>query len=522
MSQKRSQKLQMIREECERNLWVFAQTVEPHRMYGDCHRELYTWVQDNLDGLTEESLSNMLALLPRDHQKSHCAAVTAAWLITRDPAISIIYMSATTTLAEKQLYDIKNIITSKMYTILWPNMVHPEKGKREIWNNTEIAVDHPLRKEKGVRDSTVIAAGLDTTITGLHCKVLVLDDVVVPDNAYTEEGRNKVRRAVSQFASIATTGSKILAVGTRYHPRDIYQDFKEMKREVYDKEGEITGTRRMYAIMERVVEDDGIFLWPREWNADGTDIHGFDWNELAAKKAMYLDKTQFFAQYYNNPNDIEGASITADLFQYYDPSKLTERVGSWFYNGRRLNVYAGIDFAFSLSKSADFTCIVTVGIDCDFNIYILDIDRFKTDKIDTYFRHLLTAHNKWGFKNLRAEVTVAQDVIVEDLKIRAKQEGMMLTIDKHRPNKYQGAKAERIAAALEPRYQNQQVYHARGGFCLMLEEELMLENPAHDDIKDTLAIVLSGDIRKPLNRGELDGGNVSELKYHPRFGGVSY
>lgn len=190
-------------------------------------------------------------------------------------------------------------------------------------------------------------------------------------------------------------------------------------------------------------------------------------------------------------------------------------------NNRRLNVYAGIDFAFSMSKKADFTCIVVIGVDYDFNIYLLDIERFKTNKMETYFENVLSMHSKWEFSTLRAEVTVAQETIVEYLKDRAKREGMVLKIDSHRPNKYQGAKEERIAAALEPRYQNGQIFHFKGGYCTMLEEELMLENPPHDDLKDTLAIVVSGDIKKPSKRrGQQEETSVTHISYHPRFGGV--
>ncbi len=47
----------------------------------------------------------------------------------------------------------------------------------------------------------------------------------------------------------------------------------------------------------------------------------------------------------------------------------------------KLNVYAAIDFAFSLRKKADYTALVVIGVDHQGNFYILDIDRFKTDRI---------------------------------------------------------------------------------------------------------------------------------------------
>ena len=75
-------------------------------------------------------------------------------------------------------------------------------GKREKWTETEISVDHPLRKKEAVRDPTVMAAGMTTSTTGLHADIVAADDVVVNDNAYTEEGREKVRTQFSFVNSI--------------------------------------------------------------------------------------------------------------------------------------------------------------------------------------------------------------------------------------------------------------------------------------------------------------------------------
>ncbi|MGD9382189.1 MAG: hypothetical protein PVI03_07070 [Candidatus Thorarchaeota archaeon] len=520
----KAQQIQELREACENSLWFFANTVEPHRVYGECHKELFNWWQEHYEG--GEGLDNLLVLYPRDHQKSHCMAVLAAWLITKDPAVTILYVSATSTLAEKQLHDIKNILTSNTYTLLWPEMVNPDEGRRERWNNVEIMVDHPKRKEEGVRDATVFAAGLTTNTTGLHCRILMKDDVVVPENAYTAENRRKVAAACSQMASILTTGGHEFVVGTRYHPKDHYEDLKQMKEEIFNEEGEAIDERKVYEIKERPVEENGTFLWPKEFRASDGKPFGFDWKELARKKAKYLDKTQFFAQYYNNPNDVENQRIDRGQFVYYDRKRLKCEGGTWYYeygshgeDKRKLNVYAGIDFAFSQSKKADSTCIVVIGVDYEFNIYVLDIERFKTNKMETYFENILTMHNKWDFRMLRAEISVAQEAIVEYLKDRAKASGMSLRIEGHRPNRHMGAKEERIAAALEPRYQNMQILHYKGGYCGMLEEELMLENPPHDDIKDTLAIIVSGNIHKPSQKMS-SPDKVTNIQYHPRFGGM--
>ena len=171
----------------------------------------------------------------------------------------------------------------------------------------------------------------------------------------------------------------------------------QIKVELYDDNGELTSEDTVYEIFERQVEDvgdgTGQFLWPRQQRTDGKWF-GFDQRILAQKRAKYLDKTQFRAQYYNDPNDTESAPISKDLFQYYNKSMISVSGGSVYYNSRRLNVFAAVDFAYSLGKKRDFTSIVVVGVDAFNNVYILDIERFRTDKIKEYFDKILSLHQR--------------------------------------------------------------------------------------------------------------------------------
>ena len=505
--------LEAIRKKAEEDLYSFARLVNPHRVYGEVHKELFDW------WTRASAKDNQLCLLPRDHQKSHCAAVRCAWDLTRDPTETVLYVSATSDLAEKQLYAIKQILTSEVYRRYWPEMVHLEEGNRERWNTNEIIVDHPLRKKEGVRDPSIKAAGITTNITGFHASRVYLDDLVVPGNAYTEDGRSKVAALYSQLASIETTGAKEIVVGTRYHPRDLYQTLIEMEEEVFDQNGEFSHTDRVYEVFQRVVEQEGVFLWPREMRSDGK-LFGFDLKELARKKAKYVDTTQFYAQYYNDPNDPTSNRISRDKFQYFDPKFLVNDRGSWFFKDRKLNVVAAMDFAFSLNKKADYTAIVVVGIDAENRIYVLDIDRFKTDKIKSYYDALLDLHMKWGFRKIRCEVSVAQKVLVKELKDSyIIPNGLMLSIDEHNPTRHLGSKEERIAATLEPKYDNMQVWHQKNGMCSLLEEELILARPPHDDIKDALTAAIDIAVAPTRNANRTRRGNVV---FDSRFGGVAF
>lgn len=229
-----------VRDHALSDLYAFIQLVHPNRVLGHVHKEVISW------WTRQNGKSHQLLLLPRDHQKSALVAYRVAWEITKNPAIRVLYISSTSNLATKQLKFIKDILTSDIYRFYWPDMVNLEEAKREKWTEGEISVDHPLRKQEAVRDPTVFTAGLTTAITGLHCDLAVLDDVVVDDTAYQEEGRSKVRNQVSYLASIAGTDSRMWAVGTRYHPKDLYQDFLDATVDVFDEEGNIIDSENLW------------------------------------------------------------------------------------------------------------------------------------------------------------------------------------------------------------------------------------------------------------------------------------
>ena len=505
-----------VREAAEASLETFISLVSRgQRMLGNCHKELIDW------WCREDAKDHQLVLFPRDHGKSALVAYRVAWELTKDPTLRVLYISATSNLAQKQLGFIKQIFESDVHRHYWPEHIHPEEGKRSKWTQSEIELDHPLRAYEQVRDPSIMTAGLTTGITGLHFDIAVLDDVVVYENAYTQEGRNKVETQYSLLASIEGTGAQEWVVGTRYHPKDLYSIMLEMVEPTFDEDGQVLGEENIYEILEREVEDrgdgTGQFLWPRQQRKDGKWF-GFDIRELARKKAKYVDRTQFRAQYYNDPTDPDSRPIDYDKFQYYEKNFLTLEKGSWYYKGKKLNLVASMDFAYSTRKEADYTAIVVIGVDEDNNIFVLDIDRFQTDKISVYFKHLLALHNKWSFRKLRAETTAAQQAIVKSLKQDyLAPHGIMMKVDEVKPTRHEGSKEERMEAILVPRYDNQQVYHYRGGNTQVLEDELVSNNPPHDDIKDALATAIEGAVKpaKSLRKTRAEGNVV----YHSRFGG---
>lgn len=515
------EKAKEVRERAKQDLWFYAKLVNSGYVYGDIHREVFRWMQDYyLYGLGNEGLtSNKLIMLPRAHLKSHMVATWASWMILRHPEITILYISATAYLAETQLYAIQNIIESDTFQRYFPEYIHPQKGLREAWSSTEIIIDHPERKKQGVRDATIATAGLTTNTTGWHADVIIADDLVIPENAYTEDGRESVIKKASQFTSIRNAGGFTMACGTRYHPTDIYYTWANQKYEDYDDDGVKIDELPVWEIKEYAVETDDVYIWPRAVRDDGKAF-GFDRRILARIRAEYEDTVQFYAQYYNNPNESGSNRISRDCFQYYNPRFLKREGGNWYYNSKRLNIYAAVDFAYTTGKRSDYTAIVVIGVDSDNNIYVLDIDRFKVGRTIEIFEHVVDLHSRWGFKKLSAEVVAAQKMMVEDIKAFAKERALGLSVVEYRPSKVEGTKEERIAATLEWRYENMMMWHAEGGWTQVMEEELVLARPPHDDIKDALTSAISIAVKPAASGYNKIKDFLTSNTPRSRFGGI--
>lgn len=503
--------------EAEANLESFINLVHPKRLLGSIHKEIIRW------WMAGES-THQLLLLPRDHMKSALIAYRVAWELTRDPTLRILYISSTSNLATKQLKFIKDILTGDKYRMYWPDMVLQEEAKREKWTEREISVDDPRRAAESIRDPSIFTAGLTSNIVGMHCDIAVLDDVVVSNNAYTEEGREKVIDQYSLLSSIETVNAREWVVGTRYHPNDLYSSLQSMTVVKYDDTGNKASSESLFDMKEWAVENvgdgTGEYIWPKQQRDDGKWF-GFDQDILAIKRGQYLNQLHFRAQYYNDPRNSSESPIQRDLFQYYDQQLLYRKDLKWWFKRQPLNVFAAVDFAYSTGKKSDFSCVVVIGVDGDRNYYVLEIDRFKTDKPSEYFQHILKLYEKWGFRRIRCEVSVAQQVIVSTLKDDyIRKHGLSLVVEEFRPSRWQGSKEERIMATLEPRYANRQIWHYPTGNIQVLEEELMTMNPPHDDVKDALASAIDFAV-PPTNYFQMRKTIEPAFKYHSTFGGVA-
>jgi len=521
-----NKELLKIKEECEGSLKAYARWVSPDRYYGDVHYDLFDYFQYG-------EARCKLALIPRDHQKSWCAAVYVSWVLTVKPWSRINYVSWSESLVLAQMASIQSLLYSEPHRELWPTHLNFERDTRkntwvhkptEGWNKMNFYLDHPSRKERSVRDPSVRATTAKSGNTGMHCDLTIFDDVVTDENWDTEAGKADCVKCYKSFAKIASAGSKWVAVGTKYSETDLYTM-------MLDIEYTVAGIKKnRWDVFERVVEDsyrrtgDGAFLWPKQLQKNG-EWYGFDEEELSIKKADALidgDLGLFYGQYYNDPADESTHVIKQSDFKYLEPKHLEQIGRDWYYKDKKLKLFAAADLAWTDSgsinaKRRDFTALSVVGIDEDGYIFVLALERFQTDKPEVYYDKIIELCDYWEFKKITIETNGAGQIIKNFVEDEVRRNGGRLEVEGKPHVSHQGKKEERVAQALHQRYRNGTIYHTKGGYTKLLEEELKLAKPPHDDLKDTLAIAVAECVAPLKLRGGMKrSGNVIQLS---KYGG---
>ena len=99
-------KQRQIKQACEDRFYTFVQVVAPWLCLGHVHEDVCDWIQTHHE---KKGIKRLLVLLPRGHLKSKLIALYSAWRIVKCPWITILYASASGSLAERQLYDITKV-----------------------------------------------------------------------------------------------------------------------------------------------------------------------------------------------------------------------------------------------------------------------------------------------------------------------------------------------------------------------------------------------------------------------------
>ena len=199
---------------------------------------------------------------PPGHAKSTTITVNyVVWRIVADPNVKVVLVSKTQRLAVQFLLQIKNRLTHPAYADLQRDFAPPGgfDGDSASWKQDMIYVSSNVRGGEA-KDPTVQAIGIGGQLYGARADLIILDDTV--DNSNAHDFERQVHWVQTEVMSRLPDGGKLLVVGTRMAPKDLYRELLNADRYHGDDASPWT-----YFAQPAVLETDDdadkwITLWP--------------------------------------------------------------------------------------------------------------------------------------------------------------------------------------------------------------------------------------------------------------------
>ena len=271
-----------------------------------------SWVHESMTyekGLPQYVLVNM----PPEHAKSMTVSIDyITYRICTDPNIRIKVVSKTQAMAKEFLYAVKQRLTSPSYMELQRRYAPADgfKATADKWTADAIY----LERDSGEKDPTLQALGIGGQIYGARADLIILDDTVTLANA--GEYEKQIRWIQQEVLTRVGPTGKILVVGTRVDPMDLYREMRNGDRY---PDGSSPWT---YLAMPAVLEfndkpENWVTLWPRSdrpWANDPVEADKdglyprWDGTRLKQRRGLLDPKT--WAMVYQQ-QDVDSESVFA-------------------------------------------------------------------------------------------------------------------------------------------------------------------------------------------------------------------
>ena len=203
---------------------------------------------------------------PPEHAKSTTITVNyVTYRICQDPNVRIILVSKTSDMAIRFLRAVKDRLTSDnpAYTRLQADFA-PEGGFNAgsaAWKANEIYVSSGTR-DSGEPSPTVRALGIRGQVYGSRADLIIMDDCVDMSNAHEYEKQiDWIQNEI--MSRLAVPGGKLLLVGTRLQPVDLYSEIQKPEYYADDEDSPWTYLTQPAVLETADNPKDWVTLWPR-------------------------------------------------------------------------------------------------------------------------------------------------------------------------------------------------------------------------------------------------------------------
>ncbi len=291
----------------------------------------------------EKDARNKLFLCPRGTFKtSICTIAGTIQQIIKNKDIRILISNANLDNAKAILKGIRDhFIHNEKFRALYPDFCPKFKksANKEFGTMDEFRVPN---QRAGIRESTVEVGSVEGNLVSRHYELHIGDDLVNDKNTTTKEQINKVDAFIQAVEALLEPkiGRNYL-IGTRWHYDDSYQ-------RILDK-----ADKRSWHIYVRAIKEDDKLIFPAR----------FTEKEVRRLKRLQ-GATLFSCLYMNDPIPEESQTFKKHWIKYYE-----QITGDLIHRLDRVTI---VDPAIGEKRKSDKTAIVTVGVDCNDDYYVIE------------------------------------------------------------------------------------------------------------------------------------------------------
>lgn len=433
-----ARKLALLRQACKESAHTFSQELleyeEEKRYKNPWHIKVIYDLLDNF--LTQNPITGKIIInkvgkvnrkivieCPRNHAKS--TAVSVNWALKelyRDSNQRIVICSnalsqASAFLREQKAHIERGDKLNQVMGALMPR--YPEK-----WTDTSIIVNRTTKK----KDPSVSTTGTGGAVLSKRADIVILDDLLNPENTRTPEAREKVRFWVNNVLRpvLEPKTSRQVVIGTVWYRGDYLDESMQdpsfdvrLQLRAFVKDSKTgVGSSQDYAMDIREIFDDEVI---ETYGIDASS--GALWSDRWPESELLAEKegsgsVAFNRQYMNIVISEETQIIKTEWLE--DAKRLgTDYTFLPLYEVSRcpygsLTITQGWDLAISQSARADWTVGVTLGRDDNGNIYLLNIERGKFTPAETRNK-IITQAALFKPSKIKVETVAFQEAIRRDL-----------------------------------------------------------------------------------------------------------
>jgi len=323
--------------------------------------------------------------------------------------------------------------------------------------------------------SMIVCRGMGQQVRGLNIDgmrpdYIILDDAEDEENTKTvERMEDNLRWILQGLVPAGSRDCKVVNIGTPQKERSIVFTLKQMP----------DWKTMSFKAINRDADGNDYALWP--------EMRSLEWLYEKKESLESIGRVSAFYREYQCEviGDSDQLFRETDL-QYYE-GDLSDGyiIHSSTERKTPVNVFMGVDPASSVRATADYTCIMVIGMDADKNVYVIDYLRKRIKPMDVA-DSILSWYNKYKPMKVQIETVGYQEMLRDYL---TRLEGVYIPglAIKNQPRK---GKVQRLEG-MQPMFARKKVY-VKKGHSEFIDEVLIFPRGKHDDTLDAFFYAVKG------------------------------